>query len=60
MEKGKRKCFVCQAPVPDESYELNHEVNMAVCSKCKGTDEEKKMVEEMLDSLADGLVCGCI
>lgn len=59
MESSK-KCFVCKNPVPETVYDLNVEVNMPVCKNCKGTDEEKKMVEEMLDSLADGLVCGCI
>lgn len=60
MEKGTRNCFVCRAPVLDDSYELNNKVNMPVCEKCKGSDAEKQMVEEMFDSLADGLVCGCI
>lgn len=58
--KSSKKCFVCKKPVSPDSYDLNKEVNMPVCSDCKGTDEEKKTVEEMLDSLADGLVCGCI
>ena len=55
-----KKCFVCGESVSKDSYKLNMEVNMPVCSNCKGTDKEKKTVEEMLDSLADGLVCGCI
>ena len=60
MENKIRKCFVCEAPILEENYTLNQEVNMPVCKKCLGTDEEKKKVEELLDSLADGLVCGCI
>lgn len=55
-----KKCFVCKEPVSADSYELNLEVNMPVCKNCKGSEQEKKMAEEMLDSLADGLVCGCI
>ncbi len=55
-----KKCFVCEEPVSPDSYELNCEIHMPVCSNCKGTDKEKKLVEEMLDSLADELVCGCI
>jgi hypothetical protein len=53
-------CFVCKESIKVESYELNIEVNMPVCKLCKGTAQEKKMVEEMLDSLAEGLICGCI
>lgn len=60
MKKGKRKCFVCEAPILEETYLLNKEVNLPVCEKCKGTESEKKKVEELLDSLADGFVCGCI
>ncbi|MBN2635360.1 MAG: hypothetical protein JXR61_03760 [Prolixibacteraceae bacterium] len=59
MESSK-KCFVCKKSISDTVYDLNIEVNMPVCKSCKGTNEEKNMVEEMLDSLADGLVCGCI
>lgn len=58
--KTSKKCFVCGNPVPADSYELNLQVNMPECNSCKGTEQEKKIVEEMLDSLADGLVCGCI
>ena len=57
---SEKKCFVCSEPVDIDSYELNKEVNMPVCKNCKGTQKEKQMVYEMLDSLADGLVCGCI
>jgi len=39
---------------------LNTEVNLPVCNACSGTDKEKETVVEFLDSLADGLVCGCI
>ena len=40
--------------------ELNLEVNLPVCNTCKGTQKEKETVGELLDSLADDLVCGCI
>jgi hypothetical protein len=33
---------------------------LPVCHNCEGTAREKKSVEEQLDSLADGFVCGCI
>ncbi|MCG6187745.1 hypothetical protein [Maribellus maritimus] len=56
----KNTCFVCHSAVTSENSELNKEVFLPVCNMCKGSDKEKKAVEEQLDSLADGLVCGCI
>ena len=56
----KKKCFVCEKEVVPEQLTLNNEVNLLVCTICKGKPEEKKTVAELLDSLADGLVCGCI
>ena len=56
----KNTCFVCHRTVTAENSELNKEVYLRVCNTCKGTEEEKKAVDEQLDSLADGLVCGCI
>lgn len=60
MEKITKICFVCKKEINDSNFEMNREVYLPVCSKCNGSQEEKKMVEEYLDSLADGLVCGCI
>jgi len=60
MTKNNRICFVCEQTVSDEKFEINKEVLLPVCSQCKGTKAETKKVEEYLDSLADGLVCGCI
>lgn len=60
MSDFKNHCFVCQRPVTPENSTLNPEINLPVCNPCKGTEQEKKAVEEQLDSLADGLVCGCI
>ena len=56
----KSSCFVCHKAVTAGNSELNKEVLLPVCYSCKGTDDEKKAVAEQLDSLADGLVCGCI
>ena len=56
----KNTCFVCQREVTPENSSINKEVYLPVCNFCKETDKEKKAVEEQLDSLADGLVCGCI
>jgi hypothetical protein len=60
MSGIKNTCFVCHNAVTPENSEINKEVYLPVCNVCKGTEEEKKAVEEQLDSLADGLVCGCI
>ncbi|MBN1984686.1 MAG: hypothetical protein JW761_00215 [Prolixibacteraceae bacterium] len=56
----KNTCFVCQCEVTAENSTINKDVYLPVCNFCKGTDKEKKAVEEQLDSLADGFVCGCI
>jgi len=61
MMKGlNHRCFVCQVDVTKENSVLNAEVNLPVCNACRGTEKEKEAVAELLDSLADGLVCGCI
>jgi len=60
MEGLNYRCFVCRMDVTRENSELNTEVNLPVCNHCKGTKKEKETVAEFLDSLADGLVCGCI
>jgi len=54
------RCFVCQADVTNENSVLNTEVNLPVCYTCRGTVKERETAAELLDSLADGLVCGCI
>ncbi len=56
----KNSCFVCKKPISRETTELNPVVNMPVCPECKGSDREKKEEKEVLNSLADGFVCGCI
>ncbi len=60
MEGFNRRCFVCNIEVENKNSVLNEEVNLPVCKNCKGTPSEKEKVLELLDSLADGLVCGCI
>lgn len=60
MTKNNRSCFVCQKALLDGKLEMNREVMLPVCTHCKGTEAETKKAEEYLDSLADGLVCGCI
>lgn len=53
-------CFVCKKKITPETSELNPVVNLPVCFDCKGTEQEKKEEQEVLNSLADGFVCGCI
>ncbi len=60
MENLGKKCFVCENPVNSENSSLNPVVNMPVCNLCKNSHNEKLKEAELLDSLADGLVCGCI
>jgi hypothetical protein len=60
MEGFNKHCFVCSMEVNAENSELNLAVNLPVCKSCKGGEKEKETVAEFLDSLADGLVCGCI
>ncbi|SMO81433.1 hypothetical protein SAMN06265379_108120 [Saccharicrinis carchari] len=53
------KCFVCDKKL--EQAKLKNKVtNLPVCNQCKDTEEEKAKEKEVLDSLADGFVCGCI
>lgn len=60
MSSINSTCFVCKKPVTSDSSEINQVVNMPVCFTCKGTEQEKAEEKEVLDSLADGFVCGCI
>ncbi|GAB1451655.1 hypothetical protein MASR2M47_17110 [Draconibacterium sp.] len=60
MKITTKKCFVCESVTTQENSELNLDVNLHVCNNCKGTPAEKEKIFELLDSLADGLVCGCI
>lgn len=60
MGKIKSTCFVCKKAITPDTSEINQVVNMPVCFECIGTGEEKKEEREVLDSLADGFVGGCI
>ncbi|MBN1821259.1 MAG: hypothetical protein JW833_11105 [Prolixibacteraceae bacterium] len=55
-----KTCFVCKKKLENDPYKINKELNLPVCKTCRGSDEEKKEAEELLDSLADDLICGCI
>jgi hypothetical protein len=60
MNDSKNICFVCKAEITSRDFVLNKEVLLPVCRVCAGTPKEKEAVDELLDSLADGLICGCI
>lgn len=57
---GEKICFVCGITIGEGGYTIHQDVMMPVCENCKGTEKEKEKAKEMLDSLADGLICGCI
>lgn len=54
------RCFVCGKEVDPQIIEKNKQFNLPVCADCKGTDNEKKAIEDLLDGMAEGFVCGCI
>lgn len=54
------KCFACDSEITEVPVVKNKELNLPVCINCRNTEFEKKKIEEFLESLADGLVCGCI
>jgi len=60
MEGINKRCFVCKTELSKVKWDLNYEVNLSVCESCKGSENEKVKVKELLESLADGFVCGCI
>lgn len=60
MKPLNRTCFVCKETVTPETSNINPMVNLPVCPICQGTEAEQKEEKAVLDSLADGFVCGCI
>lgn len=55
-----KKCFVCGKSGEETVLKLNPAVMLKVCGDCEGSEEEKRKETELLDSLSDGLFCGCI
>ncbi len=53
-------CFVCEKPVLTKNITFHPKVNLPVCDACRGSDPEAVKVEELLEGLAEGFVCGCI
>lgn len=59
MNDFSKRCFVCGRELT-ELAEKNKVLNLPVCEDCKGTEREKQAVDEHLEGLAEGFVCGCI
>ncbi len=60
MTDFSNRCFVCGILIEQEISKKNPVLNLPVCNTCEGTDHEKKAVEDHLEDMADGFVCGCI
>jgi len=58
--KSSKNCFVCQASEEEKLLLIHPQVMLPVCLDCHNTDAEKQKVDELLEGLADGFVCGCI
>ena len=55
-----RLCFVCNRFLEESNFKMNPVIMKPVCLNCSDTIQEKQKEAELLDSLADGLICGCI
>ena len=55
-----KRCFVCTKEVDLNSISYNKKTNLPVCLKCKGSEAELNAEKDVLDSLSEGFVCGCI
>jgi len=53
-------CFSCENPVIGTTFSINTRVNLPVCDNCKDSDKERTAEQELLKSLAEDFVCGCI
>lgn len=60
MTDFSNRCFVCGKEIDQQNTEKNILFNLPVCDYCKGTDREKEAIEQLLDGMAEGFVCGCI
>ena len=60
MENTQPYCFVCDNAIQNAIITYQRKVNLPVCDNCKDTANEKAKIEELLEGLADGFVCGCI
>jgi NAD-dependent SIR2 family protein deacetylase len=53
-------CFVCGKETDPQNMNKNKQLNLPVCTECSGTKEEEKAVDDLIEGMADGFVCGCI
>jgi ribosome-binding protein aMBF1 (putative translation factor) len=53
-------CFVCGREIDTQNTLKNVRLNLPVCTECNETEQEKRAVNELLEGMADGFVCGCI
>jgi len=60
MDDFSNHCFVCGTKVDQFNSEKNILLNLPVCYDCIGSNNEKNAVQEYLEGMADGFVCGCI
>lgn len=60
MNDFAKRCFVCGKAIDPDRTEKHKLLNLPVCTDCKGTDREKQAVDEYLEGMAEGFVCGCI
>lgn len=57
---NQKTCFVCQSAVGKDKYTMNMNVMLPVCKACQGSEAERSKESELLESLGDGQICGCI
>ncbi|MBC8005006.1 MAG: hypothetical protein H7X84_06000 [Verrucomicrobia bacterium] len=60
MTDFQNHCFVCGKETDPQTTSKNIQLNLPVCNECKDTEEEKKALDELIEGMADGFVCGCI
>jgi hypothetical protein len=53
-------CFVCEKTILSDDIFYHPKVNLPICDACSGSESEVAKVEELLEGLAEGLICGCI
>lgn len=55
-----RLCFVCEKAILSDDIFYHPKVNLPICDDCCGSESETAKVGELLEGLAEGLICGCI
>ena len=60
MTVSSKTCFVCENSIASDKFTFHPKVNLPVCNSCRGSEQETAKTEELLEGLAEGLICGCI